>query len=44
MTHLSEQGKLQFKNRRKVLYIDSDDSLDNIKYNIEYFINKFNNE
>ena len=44
MTHLSEQGNLQFKNRRKVLYIDSDDSLDNIKYNIEYFINKFNNE
>ena len=44
MTHLSEQGNLQFKNKKKILYINSDDSLDNIKYNIEYFINKFNNE
>lgn len=41
MTHLSEQGNLQFKNKRKVLYINSGDSLDNIKNNIEYFINKF---
>jgi len=41
MKHLSEQGNLQFKNKRKVLYINSGDSLDNIKNNIEYFINKF---
>ena len=41
MTHLSEQGNLRFKNKKKILYIDSGDSLDNIKYNIEYFINKF---
>ena len=41
MTHLSERGDLQFKNRKRILYIDSSDSLDNIKYNIEYFINKF---
>jgi len=41
MTHLSEQGNLRFKNKKKTLYIDSGDSLDNIKYNIEYFINKF---
>ena len=41
MTHLSERGDLQFKNRKRILYIDSSDSLDNIKYNIEYFISKF---
>jgi cytidylate kinase len=41
MTHLSEQGNLRFKNKKKILHIDSSDSLDNIKYNIEYFINKF---
>lgn len=41
MNHLSEKGELQFKNTSKLLYIDSNDSLENIKYNIEYFINKF---
>jgi len=41
MEHLSEKGELQFKNTSKLLYIDSNDSLENIKYNIEYFINKF---
>ena len=41
MDHLSEKGELQFKNTSKLLYIDSNDSLENIKYNIEYFINKF---
>ena len=41
MTHLSELGNLNFKNKRKVLYINSDDSLEEIKFNIEYFINKF---
>ena len=41
MDHLSEKGELQFKNTSKLLYINSNDSLENIKYNIEYFINKF---
>ena len=41
MNHLSEKGELQFKNTSKLLYINSNDSLENIKYNIEYFINKF---
>lgn len=41
MNHLSEQGNLNFSNKRRVLYLNSDDSLDNIKFNIEYFINKF---
>jgi len=41
MTHLSEQGQLRFKNNKKTLYLNSNDSLDNVKFNIEYFINKF---
>ena len=41
MTHLSELGNLNFKNKRKILYINSSDSLEEINYNIEYFINKF---
>jgi len=41
MNHLSEKGELKFKNTSKLLYINSNDSLENIKYNIEYFINKF---
>jgi len=41
MSHLSEQGKLQFKDKKKVIYINSNDSLENIKYNIEYFINNY---
>ena len=41
MSHLSEQGLLNFKNKNRILYINSNDSLDNIKFNIEYFINKF---
>jgi len=42
MNHLSEQCNLNFYNKNKVLYLNSDDSLDNIKYNIKYFINQFN--
>jgi cytidylate kinase len=42
MSHLSEQCNLNFINNNRVLYLNSDDSLDNIKYNIEYFINQFN--
>ena len=41
MTHLSEKGGLQFSNHSRTLHLNSDDSLENIKYNIEYFINKF---
>jgi len=41
MSHLSEQGLLNFKNKNRILYINSNDSLDNIKFNIEYFISKF---
>tara|TARA_B100000035_G_scaffold299141_1_gene293557 strand:- start:70 stop:603 length:534 start_codon:yes stop_codon:yes gene_type:complete len=41
MTHLSEKGELQFSNHNRTLHLNSDDSLENIKYNIEYFINKF---
>ena len=41
MNHLSEKGEVQCKNTSKLLYIDSNDSSENIKYNIEYFINKF---
>ena len=41
MLHLSEKGDLKFRNHSRTLYIDSGDSLENIKYNIEYFINKF---
>jgi len=41
MTHLSEKGELKFRNHSRTLHLDSGDSLENIKYNIEYFINKF---
>ena len=41
MNHLSEKGLLNFKNKKRILYINSNDSLDNIKFNIEYFIKKF---
>ena len=41
MSHLSEKGLLNFKNKNRILYINSNDSLDNIKFNIEYFISKF---
>ena len=41
MSHLSELGILNFKNKKRILYINSNDSLDNIKFNIEYFIKKF---
>jgi len=37
MNHLSELGVLNFNNQ-KVIHINSDDSLINIKYNIKYFI------
>ena len=40
MSHLSEKGQLNFKNKKKVMHINSNDSLENIKYNIEYFINQ----
>ena len=30
MTHLSEKCNLRFKNKKRILYIDSGDSLDNI--------------
>ena len=42
MDHLSEQCNLNFYNNNRVLYLNSDDSLDNIKYNVEYFIKQFN--
>ena len=42
MGHLSEQFDLNFYDKSKVLYLNSGDSLDNIKYNIEYFIRQFN--
>ena len=41
MGHLSEQCDLHFYNNNRVLYLNSDDSLDNIKYNIKYFISQF---
>ena len=41
MKHLSEKGELKFSNHSRTLHLDSDDSLENIKNNIEYFINKF---
>ena len=41
MSHLSEQGNLKFRTGSRVLHINSDDSLEEIKFNIEYFINKF---
>ena len=41
MGHLSEQCDLNFYNKNRVLYLNSNDSLDNIKYNIKYFINQF---
>jgi len=41
MSHLSEKGELQFSNHSRTLHLNSGDSLENIKYNIEYFINKF---
>jgi cytidylate kinase len=41
MSHLSEQGKLKFYNYSRILHVNSDDSLEEIKFNIEYFINKF---
>ena len=41
MSHLSEQGNLKFYNYSRILHINSDDSLEEIKFNIEYFINKF---
>ena len=41
MSHLSEKGDLQFRNHTRTLHLNSGDSLDNIKNNIEYFINKF---
>ena len=41
MSHSSEKGLLNFKNKNRILYINSNDSLDNIKFNIEYFISKF---
>ena len=41
MTHLSEKGGLKFYNHSRTLHINSDNSLEIIKYNIEYFINKF---
>ena len=40
MNHLSELGILNF-NDKKVLYLDTNDSLYIIKNNIEYFINKY---
>ena len=41
MSHLSERGNLNFHTGSKVLHLNSDDSLEDIKFNIEYFINKF---
>ena len=41
MSHLSEKGQLNFKNKKNVMYINSNDSLENIKYNIKYFINNY---
>lgn len=41
MNHLSEKGGLQFNNKKKIIHINSNDSFENIKYNIEYFINQF---
>ena len=41
MSHLSERGDLNFHTGSKVLHLNSDDSLEEIKFNIEYFINKF---
>ena len=42
MGHLSEQCDLNFYDKSKVLYLNSADSLDEIKYNVEYFIKQFN--
>ena len=41
MSHLSERGNLNFHTGSKVLHLNSDDSLEEIKFNVEYFINKF---
>ena len=41
MNHTSERGRLNFKNNKRILYLNSDDSLDMIKFNVEYYINKF---
>jgi len=41
MNHLSEKGGLLFNNKKRIMHINSNDSLENIKYNIEYFINQF---
>ena len=41
MSHLSKRGDLNFHTGSKVLHLNSDDSLEEIKFNIEYFINKF---
>ena len=41
MNHTSERGRLTFKNNKRILYLNSDDSLDMIKFNVEYYINKF---
>ena len=40
MNHLSELGVLNF-NDKKVIHINSGDSLINIKYNIKCFIDKY---
>ena len=41
MSHVSERGNLKFKNNKRILYLNSEDSLDNIKFNVKYFINTF---
>ena len=42
MGHLSEQCDLHFYNKKRVLFLNTNNSLDNIKYNVKYFINQFN--
>ena len=41
MSHSSEQGNLKLYNHSRILHLSSDDSLEDIKFNVEYFINKF---
>jgi cytidylate kinase len=41
MSHISERGNLKFKNNKRILYLNSEDSLDNIKFNVKYFIDSF---